>query len=101
MAAPRYLCSHLVRLFVDGHEQWVNLEEIWEGGAVLECEEAVTAGAFAKVLAEEAVFAGRIKAAEAHEFGWRVEIEFSPLTQWTIERWKPEHALDPAKLRAN
>jgi hypothetical protein len=27
-----------------------------------------------------------------------VEITFSPLTRWTIGKWRPEHAIDPKAL---
>ena len=99
---PRYLCSHLVRLLVFGPratEQWANLEEIWCSGAVLECEEKIAGGTLVKISAGDVSFSGCVTAVEGHEFGWQVEITFSPLTPWTIERWRPEHALDPATLK--
>jgi len=119
MVKPRYLCSQLVRLVItqpraadtsglrapvtdprapvaDDREQWANLEEIWGGGAVLECEDDVAAGAQAKISADDVSFSGRVTAVDRHEFGWRVEIAFSPLTPWTIGCWRPEHLLDPA-----
>jgi hypothetical protein len=113
---PRFLCSQLVRLVVCdpratdtdclraqqqpcAAEQWVNLEEIWGSGAVLECEEEVGNGALVKISADDVSFSGRVTAVERHEFGWQVEMAFSPLTPWTIEQWRPEHALDPATLK--
>jgi len=103
MDTPRYLCSQLVRLWIsgasDGGEQWANLEEIWNSGAVLECEEAVDTGAMARMSSEEVSFEGRVTAVEQHEFGWRVELAFSPPALWSIEQWRPEHALDPNTLR--
>jgi hypothetical protein len=99
MAAPRYLCSHLVRFSADNCEQWANLEEIQQNGAVLECDEAVRDDAVAKISAGDVSFEGRVTAVQQHEFGWRVEMAFSHLTPWTIEQWKPGHALDPAKLK--
>lgn len=97
MAAPRYLCSHLVRLTAGGREQWVNLEEIWRDGAVMECEEAVAAGVGATIAADGARFSGRVTRVESHEFGWTVEVALSLLTPWSMERWTPEHALELAK----
>jgi|SRR6185312_1640913 len=99
MSSPRYLCSHLVRLVVSGQpEQWVTLEEIWDGGAVLECETEVEPGAPAMILADEISFAGRIADVKKHEFGVQAEMTFSPATRWTIEQWRPKHALDPKTL---
>lgn len=98
MDAPRYLCSQLVRLVSGDREQWVNLEEIWNGGAVLECEEEIGNGAPATISTDEISFEGHVTAVERNEFGWTAEMAFSPLTPWTIELWRPEHALDPAAL---
>jgi hypothetical protein len=99
MNTPRYLCSHLVRLRVDDCEEWVNLEEIWAGGAVLECEEEVEGGALVRMLSEGGSFMGRVTGVKRTAIGWRVEVAFSPLTPWSIEKWVPEHAVDPASLK--
>ena len=98
MNTPRYLCSHLVRLSADDCDQWVNLEEIWADGAVLECEEEVAAGALVQISSDDQLFVGRVAGVERDEFGWQVEVAFSPLTPWSIDKWAPEHAVDPAKL---
>jgi hypothetical protein len=100
MGELRYLCSHLVRLAAGGNERWVNLEEIWDSGAVLDSEDPVEIGASAEISTGDVRFSGRVIAVERYECGWRVEMVFSPATRWSIERWKPEHALDPAALRA-
>jgi hypothetical protein len=97
-AEPRYLCSHLVVLIVGDRDQCVNLEEIWESGAVVECEEAVVTGVSADILADDIVFSGRVIAVERHEFAWRAEIAFCAHTLWSMERWRPEHSLDPQEL---
>jgi hypothetical protein len=94
MAARRYLCSHLVTLSWSGGERVVNLEEIWETGAVLECDEPVSAGVLAEIRCGNTFFAGRTTLSEAHDFGWRVEMEFSPMTPWSRERFLPDHLLD-------
>jgi hypothetical protein len=94
----RYLCSHLVRLIADGREQWANLEEIWETGAVLDCEAEVAPNAAASFRADDVSFTGRIAKVDKDRFGWRVELELSSETPWSIERWKPEHSLDPGTL---
>jgi hypothetical protein len=98
MTTPRYLCSQLVKLVAEGREQWVNLEEIWREGAVLDCEEGVAVGAAARLSCNGAAFEGRVAGADCGETGWRVEITFSALTPWSIEQWRPEHALNPAEL---
>ncbi len=99
MSSARYLCSQLVRLTVsDTQEQWVTLEEIWEDGAMLECETDVELGSSATISADDVSFTGRITAVDQHEFGWWAEITFSPSTRWTIGKWVPDHAIDPKTL---
>jgi hypothetical protein len=99
MSSARYLCSQLVRLAVpDLPEQWVTLEEIWEDGAMLESETEVASGVAAMISTDEVSFTGRITAVDRHEFGWQVEITFSPMTRWTMEKWRPDHAIDPKTL---
>jgi len=98
MSTPRYLCSHLVRLRADDREQWVNLEEIWSDGAVLECEEKVAENALVRISSEDQLFVGTVTGVKQNEIGWTVEVALSPQTPWSIEKWLPEHALDPAKL---
>ena len=99
MNTSRFLCSHLVLLSTGGKQLWVNLEEIWRGGALLTCEEAVGEGHDARISSGEMVFEGRIIAVEHDELGWQVEVSFSERTPWSIEEWKPEHLLDPSTLK--
>ncbi len=99
MEIPRYLCSQLATLTIDGHAQWVNIEEIWETGVILESEAGVTAGRQASLSVESASFQGHLNDVQQEEFGWRVEMEFSSETPWSPEQWRPDHLLDPAVLR--
>ena len=99
MAAPRrYLCSQLVELRYSGNRLTANLEEIWESGAVLECEEAPLVDSQAELRCAGVMLCGRLTKVESHEFGHRVEMAFSPLTPWSPERFEPAHLLDPADL---
>jgi hypothetical protein len=99
MSSARYLCSQLVRLALpDLPEQWVTLEEIWDDGAILDSETEIVLGSSAMISADEVSFTGRITAVERYEFGWQAEITFSPLTRWTVEKWRPDHAIDPKTL---
>ena len=77
----------------------VNLEEIWTTGAVLESEEPVKEGEGVEIRCGTAFFAGRIVQLEPHELGWRLEVEFSPMTPWSQEKFRPRHFLDVSKLR--
>jgi len=94
----RYLCSQLATLRCGQTARTVNLEEIWESGAVLECEEAPAADAQAELRCGAVTLWGRIRAIEPHEFGWRAEMDFSPLTPWSPALFEPAHLLDPTDL---
>lgn len=94
MSARRYLCSELVKLRVNSTESTVNLEEIWRDGAVIEAEVAVEKGARVEIRGGQALFAGKITKVQRHEFGWRAEIEFSPITPWDPDLFRPQHLLD-------
>ena len=99
MENRRYLCSQLATLTVDGQAQWVNIEEIWDTGVILESEAEIMAGTRASLSVEGASFQGRLSDVRREEFGWRVEMEFSPETPWAPEQWRPDHLLDPAVLK--
>ena len=98
MNFPRYLCSQLVdlrnRSVEPAGHQVVNLEEIWRDGAVLESEEPVEVEASVEIRCEKVRFAGRVVNVEQHEFGWRLEVEFSPMTLWNPEEFQPAHLLN-------
>src|ERR1700734_82951 len=94
MNDPRYLCSELVTLKVNSTASIVNLEEIWREGAILESEDAVEDGVAVEMQCRDVLFVGRVIRVEHHEFGWRIEVEFSPETPWNKTRFQPQHMLD-------
>lgn len=94
MNSPRYMCSHLVRFRSAGQECVMNLEEIWETGAVLESEAPVEAGVRAELRSETAFFSGDVVEVEEHEVGWRVRMDFSPMTRWRPEVFRPGHLVE-------
>jgi hypothetical protein len=99
MDSARYLCSQLVSLKdrsgTPTGNSVVNLEEIWRSGAVLESEQALEDGSRVEIRCGTTFFAAVVTGVEKHEFGWRVEVEFSPMTPWNPEEFQPEHLLDP------
>ena len=99
MAVNRYLCSELITIARPQGKAIVNLEEIWETGAFFEAESAIDPGETIDLLAREKVFRGQVKNVEHHEFGWRVEMEFSPPVRWTVDDFRPQHMLDPKTVR--
>lgn len=98
MSAQRYLCSELVTLKVNAADCIVNLEEIWQGGASLESDDPVVEGASVELRCGGAFFVGKVTQVERHEFGWRVEVQFSPLTPWNPEQFRPQHLLGLSEL---
>ena len=96
----RYLCSHLVTLVFGGHSQVVNLEEICRTGACLDSEKPVPAGVRVEMRTQGVRFHGTITDVEKHDLGWRIDLEFSPLTPWSLEHFRPQHLLDPSVLEA-
>ncbi len=94
----RYLCSDLVVLRTNDEKSVVNivvnLEEIWASGAVIDSEKPVGTGSKLEIQAGDARFQGMAKSVEHHEFGWRVEMEFSPLTPWSPGLFTPKHLLE-------
>ena len=94
MSDRRYLCSELISLRINAIDAMVNLEEIWDLGAIFEAEAQVPENARVEMRAAQALFAGKVTRVEQHEFGWRFEVEFSPLTPWSADRFLPKHLLD-------
>ena len=74
----------------------MTLEEIGKNEAILEGDEAMPVGAQVSLQGDKSRFYGTITFAEQHEFGWRIGVEFSPLTPWSPETFLPEHLLDPS-----
>jgi hypothetical protein len=101
MNSRHFLCSQLVALRNNSIKTIVNLEEIWGNGAVLESEDPVEEGSKVEIRSGRTFFAGQIVQVERHEFGWRFEVQFSPMTPWKIEEFQPEHLLDLSDLGQN
>lgn len=103
MGERRYLCSELIFLEAEKTRTVVNLEEIWTTGAVIECETppgTLDLGMRVRLRAGNRTFWASVTAAEQHEFGCRVAVEFSPMTPWKPEEYTPHHLFDPSSLRA-
>lgn len=94
MSARRFLCSELVTMRRGAVETTVNLESIWLNGATVESEDSVEEGCRIEIRAAAAFFAGAVTSVERHEFGWRIEVEFSALTPWKPDQFRPQHLLD-------
>ena len=78
----------------------VNLEEIWREGAVLDCEIGFPPGTSVEIHAAGRRWMGIATSVQEYEFGFHIEVEFSTLTPWRIEDFRPLHLLNPAELKA-
>jgi hypothetical protein len=100
----RYMCSDLVTarwttvLGRRRREEVVNLEEIWPSGAVLSFSGPLRPETEVEFAGGDACFRGRVKSCAADFVGYLVEIRFEPGSEWSRERYEPEHLFDPASL---
>ena len=88
-------------LEVNSVDTTVNLEEIWQDGASFESEDLVVEGVLVELRCGSAFFAGKVTQIEPHEFGCRVEVDFSPLTRWNPELFRPQHMLEVSEVDAS
>ena len=77
----------------------VNLEEICRNEAALEADAAVPVSTRVTLIAKNSRFHGIVTSTREHEFGWRIRVELSPLTPWSLDAFQPEHLLDPSDLK--
>jgi hypothetical protein len=89
----RFLCSDLVVLSIDGQARFVNLEEIWRTGAVVDSEDGAAPAAAAELRAGTVALKVSVERVERHEYGYRVELRFSDV-EWTPELFTPAHLTD-------
>jgi len=93
----RFLCSDLAVLTVDGEARYVNLEEIWRTGAVLESEEDAAVGARVTLRADGITLKCDVERVQQHEYGYRIEVRFLD-REWTPELFKPAHLTDLTQI---
>ncbi len=109
----RFLCSDLVTLSAGGRSCFVNLEEIWRTGALVECEEQPQTGpglltlerdsressGIAETQPAKEPLGVIIENCEKHEFGCRAELRFVDW-EWTPEFYTPAHLTDVENVAA-
>jgi hypothetical protein len=95
----RFLCSDLAVLTVDGEARYVNLEEIWRTGAVVESEEDAEVAARVTLRSGGITMKCDVERVDRHEYGYRIEIRFID-REWTPELFKPAHLTDLTTIGA-
>ena len=94
----RVLCSHLVRLRIDGAvrpAEWVNLEEIDAFGAVVASPQPFPTQVEVRILAKGFEAPGFIQRCREREEDFALTIEFVGGFRWSEELWRPEHMFAP------
>ena len=94
----RVLCSHLVRLSVDGSErapEWVNLEAIDAFGAVIAAQQAWPTQVEVRIQAKGLDAPGFIQSCRERESDFVLTIEFADGFRWNEQVWKPDHLFAP------
>jgi hypothetical protein len=92
-SVKRFLCSDLVVLSIDGQARFVNLEEIWRTGAVVDSEDGAAPAATAELRAGTLALEVVVERVERHEYGYRIELRFVDV-EWTPELFTPAHLTD-------
>lgn len=101
---PRFLCSDLVTLrWSDGprreRRQTVVLENISASGACVQAEVAVSESIRVFLVCGNVEFRGYVRSCYRRDDGYFVNIAFDADSKWSIAKFKPEHLLDPRKVR--
>ncbi len=97
--SPRYLCSDLLRVRgPGGWSGWVNLEEIWDRGAVLESESPIELQQKLLLQKQGGKIWGAVEECAEHAFGYRIQVKFLFDQKWSPALFRPEHLFDPNGL---
>jgi hypothetical protein len=94
----RALCSHLVRLRIEGAErppEWANLEEIDAFGAVVAAEQAWPTAVEIRIEADGLSAPAYIQSCRERETDFALTVEFVAGFRWSSETWKPDHLYEP------
>lgn len=94
----RVLCSHLVRLRIDGaarRPKWANLEEIDAFGAVAAVPEPWPTQVVVRIQAKGLDAPGFIQSCHERDNDFALTIEFVDGFRWSAEDWKPDHLYAP------
>jgi hypothetical protein len=103
-AETRFLCSDLVSLrWCDpsGRErrETVVLENISASGACVQAEVSVSESTRVSLDCGKAAFHGYVRSCYWRDDGYFVGIAFDADSKWSAAKFKPEHLLDPRKVK--
>ena len=103
-AEPRFLCSHLVKLYWRESAQGerteaVVLENISASGACVQAETSVPERATVRLVCGKAEFHGCVRSCYWRDDGYFIGIAFDADSKWSQAKFKPEHLLDPSEVK--
>jgi hypothetical protein len=103
-AEPRFLCSDLVTLrWSEGaqaeRKQTVVLENISASGACVQAEASVPESTRVSLVCGKISFRGYVRSCYWRDDGCFIGIAFDADSKWSRAKFKPEHLLDPRKVR--
>jgi hypothetical protein len=101
---PRFLCSDLVSLrWCDtsggDHLETVVLENISASGACVQAEFSVSESTRVSLVCGKVAFHGYVRSCYWRDDGYFIGIAFDTDSKWTAAKFKPEHLLDPRKVK--
>jgi hypothetical protein len=103
-AETRFLCSDLVSLLwcdTSGgeHRETVVLENISASGACVQAEVSVSESARVSLVCGKAAFHGYVRSCYRRDDGYFIGIAFDADSKWSKAKFRPEHLLDPRKVK--
>lgn len=103
-AETRFLCSDLVSLHwcdASGREwrETVVLENISASGACVQAEVPVTESTRVSLDCGKSAFRGYVRSCYRRDDGYFIGIAFDADSKWSRAKFKPEHLLDPRKVK--
>jgi hypothetical protein len=101
---PRFLCSDLVSLRwcdISGgdHLETVVLDNISASGACVQAEVSVSESTRVSLVCGKVAFHGYVRSCYWRDDGYFVGIAFDTDSKWSAAKFKPEHLLDPRKVK--
>ena len=91
--SPRYLCSQLVEIGIDGRITTALLEDLSLEGAAVSVEAPVEADTAIEFVVPGLTVRAKVRYCRRRETDFQVGLEFAEGCRWRPAEWKPEHLL--------
>ena len=96
----RYLCSDLVKLALEGAQPvTVILENISASDACVQSDDVVPEGARVELICRDTRLTGAVRSCLRQDDAYFVDIVFDADSKWSMEKYKPQHLLDPREVK--